>query len=131
MDSSQVEAAWVAAGAEIRRGTKGNVLSAKFAGVPAASDLGRLCQEISSWTKLRSLDLSGHPIDDSLGLTVLKLLELQELYLVGTQISDELLARMNELPNLKIVDVTSTRVTAEGLARERKRQIRLRIIKRD
>ncbi|MCA9105017.1 MAG: hypothetical protein KDA83_06310 [Planctomycetales bacterium] len=131
MELSEVEQAWREAGAEIRRGTKGSVLSASFQVAQPPTSLADLAELVRSWPKVRTLNLSGLPLSDAWNDVLLSRSELLELVLVDTPVDDELLVRFPELPKLKLVDVSGTRVSAEQLAAERKRQIRLRIVKRD
>lgn len=136
MEPHEIEQAWVRAGAVVRRGTKGNVLSATFASLNGSdaeppTPIPPLLELLASWKKLRALDLTGIPVDDRLGSVLITLNDLQELTLVGTRVSDEVLGGLSNLTQLKIVDVTGTSVSPEALARERKRLIRVRIIKRD
>lgn len=128
-----MEASLLSAGAVIRRGSLGSVLHVDLtaaARAPIAWD--RVAIWLQGCPKLRELRAVGCPIEPSGWLDVFRsLTSLIELDLEGTEIDDRVFEVAAELPKLKLLGLTGTKVTEEALARERRRLIRIRIVRRE
>jgi len=128
-----------AAGAEVRCGKLGNVLSVNFAlesqptrALQAETVEGELewLQDLGECIKCRELYLTGQPIGDSaLGFLIQRMPALQVLDLDHTHVSGAILDQVESLEKLKILSLSGTRVPDDRIREARKRLIQTRIIK--
>ena len=128
-----------AAGAEVRRGKLGSVLSVNFACESEASQApvtesteeepGWL-QDLGECVKCRELYLTGQPLGDTaLEFLIQRMPALQVLDLDQTHVTESILGQVESLEKLKILSLSGTCVPEDRIREARKRLIQTRIIK--
>jgi len=128
-----LEAALVAAGVILRRGSQGSILHLDLSPAAGAGfDVDSVLRWMSTCTKLRDLRAVGFPGSAGAWQEALRpLSNLTELDLEGTAVDDRIFEVAMGLPKLKHLNVTGTAVTDAALARERRRLIRVRVVRRE
>lgn len=127
------------AGAEVKCGKLGSILSVNFTRKPAsdssppiddaAAGLSWLA-DLGECIKCRELYLTGQPVGDSaVEFLVGRMPALQVLDLDQTHVTESILGQVESLEKLKILSLSGTRVSDDRIREARKRLIQTRIIK--